>query len=95
MQDYIEMVKAAAKQHRLELSEAEIAKFARDVPDVLSLFSKLDEFNGDLLPSNTIVRPESLRVDEVRASKFDAFSNASEKLTEKGFFVAPRIKKQG
>lgn len=95
MQDYVLMVKAAAKQHRLELSEEEIAKFARDVPEVLALFSKLDEFTLPVSDLDQSIQPTQLRKDEVHTSGFDAFSNASEKLVEKGFFVAPRIKKQG
>ncbi len=95
MQDYIEMVKAAAKQHRLELSEEEIAKFARDVPEVLALFSKLDEFTVAASDVDQSIQPTELRKDEVHTSEFDAFSNVSEKLVEKSFFVAPRIKKQG
>ena len=94
MQDYIEMVKAAAKQHRLELTEQEIAKFARDVPEVLSLFNKLDEFTVAASGAEQCIQPVELRKDEVHASGFDAFSNTDSKLVEKGFFVATRIKKQ-
>lgn len=95
MQDYIEMIKAVAKQHRIELSDAEIEKFARDVPEVLNLFSKLDEYTTTSPLAATGISPSELRADEVHASKFDAFSNVDSKLIENGFFVATRIKKQG
>lgn len=94
MQDYIEMVKAAAKQHRLELTQEEVEKFAKDVPEVLALFSKLDEYSSTSPLAATGVSHSELRVDEIHESKFNAFSNADEKLVENGFFVATRIKKQ-
>ena len=89
------MVKSAAKQHRIELSEALVDKLEKDVPEILALFSTLDKYT--INTSNVVqsIDPSELRQDKVEISDFDAFSNTLPRLVEKNYFVTTRIKKQG
>lgn len=60
-----EVVRHIAALARLELSEAEIALFQKQLSDVLDYFQKISEVDTDLLPKNArpSVTPDQLRPD--------------------------------
>lgn len=87
-----EVVRHVAKLARLELSDAELKKFSRDLNDILAAFKELDkapvkgvEPSFQPLPTMNIVRQD---ITGKSLANEDALKNTKHK--EKGFFRGPR-----
>lgn len=84
-------VRKVAATARLELTDAEIAKFSRDLSDILAAFRDLDKVQTDEKPS---FQPLEIRdvlrgdVAENGLSQEQALSNTKHR--ENGFFRGPR-----
>lgn len=86
-----DIVRKVAKIARLELSEAEVKKFSKDMNEILAAFKELDKAKANVEPS---FQPLEIR-DIVREDKQEAVLSQSEALAntkhkEKGFFKGPR-----
>ncbi|MEM3791640.1 MAG: Asp-tRNA(Asn)/Glu-tRNA(Gln) amidotransferase subunit GatC [Candidatus Micrarchaeaceae archaeon] len=91
MESY-EEIERVAKIARIKLSEEEKEKFAKQIPSILSLFSKVSEADpkeeASLHPI-PISGNESLREDEPKKFEWNPLSNAKEK--EGRYIKGPRI----
>ena len=84
---------ANANLARLELSDAEIDKFADQVGDILKYVDTLEKVDTTDVPatSHAIELTNAFRADEVRdhLDRDQALANAPEK--ESGAFVVPKV----
>ncbi len=86
-----EIVKKVAKIARLELTDSEVAKFSKDLNDILSAFKELDSAKADVPPSfQPLEIKDVMREDKPEAvlSQGEALANTKHK--ENGFFRGPR-----
>ena len=87
------IVEKIAKVARLSLTDAEKAKFEKDINDILKAFSSLDRAKTDgVEPAfQPIETKNALRDDVVEEclSQEEALSNTEHK--EDGFFKGPRV----
>lgn len=87
------IVDKVAKVARLSLTNAEKAKFEKDMKDILAAFSSLDRAKTDgVEPAfQPIETKDALRDDVVEEclSQEDALSNTEHK--ENGFFKGPKV----
>jgi len=85
-------VKRVARTARLNLSEAEVKKFERELSDILKIFSALEEADTKKVePSFHVLELKNVtREDIVEKSlgQEDALKNS--KHVEKGFFKGPK-----
>ncbi|MBI4009753.1 MAG: Asp-tRNA(Asn)/Glu-tRNA(Gln) amidotransferase subunit GatC [Candidatus Aenigmarchaeota archaeon] len=86
-----ELVKRVADNSRLKLTDEEIAKFTKQLSDILSTFKKLDEVNTkDVKPS---FHPQEmknvLRDDKAEEWEWEPLANTKHK--ENKYFKGPKI----
>lgn len=88
------LVKKVAQNARLELSEAELAKFTPQLKEViLDSFNLLDEIDADEEPSfQPIKQQNKLRKDEVKPSltQDEALANVNVMLRDRGYIKGPK-----
>jgi len=85
-----ETVEHVAKIARLNLTDAEIKKFQKDLNDILSAFKELDKA-GEAEPSfQPIPLKDVFRDDEIEQSLTRDEALANTKNKEKGSFKGPR-----
>lgn len=81
-----------AKVARLDLTDAEVNKFIKQVNDIIAWFSELQKINtSNVEPSFQPLKTENVfRPDEVKSclSQDESLSNTSAK--DKGYFKGPR-----
>lgn len=89
----VEQVKHIALLSRLELSNDEVNKFARELNEILSYAQQITELDTSDVPltSHAISLKNVLREDEVRSSlsNEDAIGNAPD--PEAPYFRVPRV----
>ena len=89
-------VRHVAGLARLRLTDDEVARFARELSDVLSYIEKLNELDTSAVPpsAHALDVRNALREDEVRASwtSDKATANAAER--QDGFFSVPKVLEQ-
>jgi aspartyl-tRNA(Asn)/glutamyl-tRNA(Gln) amidotransferase subunit C len=75
---------------RLNLTEAEMDKYARELSDVLGAFKVLDSLDVKDEPAfHPIEIKDRLREDEVKTTKWNPLGNA--KATDQKYFKGPKI----
>ena len=81
-----------AKVARLDLTDAEVEKFTKQVNDIIAWFQELGKIDTkDVLPSFQPIKTENVfRPDEIESclSQDESLSNTGAK--EKGYFKGPR-----
>ena len=80
-----------AKIARLDLTEAEVKKFSRDMNEILAAFKELDKAKANVEPSFQPLEIKDIMRDdnpEAVLSQNEALANTKHK--EKGFFKGPR-----
>lgn len=86
-----DIVRQVAKIARLELTETEVKKFAKDLNDILSAFNDLDKARTDAKPSfQPLEIKDVLRDDTLEKSLAQDEALANTKHKENGFFKGPR-----
>ena len=86
-----DIVRKVAKAARLELTEAEIRKFSKDMNNILLAFKDLDKAKTDAKPAfQPLEIKDVLRDDTIEKclSQEEALANTKHK--ENGFFKGPR-----
>ncbi|MFH0832373.1 MAG: Asp-tRNA(Asn)/Glu-tRNA(Gln) amidotransferase subunit GatC [Candidatus Aenigmatarchaeota archaeon] len=89
----VDAVRHVAKLARLELSEAEVKKFSKDLNDILVAFKDLDavKISKSVQPSfQPLPIKDVLREDKVDECLTHEKAMANTKHKEKGFFKGPR-----
>ena len=88
-------VERIAELARLQLSEAEIEAFTRQLAQILDMAQQLRDVDTTDVPPTTHVmsRHEALRPDQVRASltRAEALANAPDGESDEGFFKVPKV----
>ncbi|MBI2076251.1 MAG: Asp-tRNA(Asn)/Glu-tRNA(Gln) amidotransferase subunit GatC [Candidatus Aenigmarchaeota archaeon] len=86
-----DIVRRVAKIARLDLTEAEVKKFSKDLNEILAAFKELDKAKANVEPSfQPLEIKDVTREDKPEdvLSQEAALSNTKHK--EKGFFKGPR-----
>ena len=86
-----DIVRKVAKIARLDLTEAEVKKFSRDMNEILAAFKELDKAKANVEPSFQPLKiKDIMREDKPEdvLSQSEALANTKHK--EKGFFKGPR-----
>lgn len=87
----LETVRHVARLARLELSESELARFQKDLNDVLFAFRELDRAPAKAKPSfQPLPIKDIMREDIVEQPIGQGKALANTKHKEKGFFIGPR-----
>ena len=95
MEDYWrideELVRLISKAAKLNLSDDEVAKYVRDLGDILDVFRQIDgvDVSGDEPAFHPLPVENRWRDDEEEKTEWDPFSNSESK--EDGYFKGPRI----
>lgn len=91
MQITPEIVKHVAAAARLELTEAEIKKFAKDLNNILLAFKDIDKVKARAEPSfQPLEIKDVLRNDKTEKCLTQEQALANTKHKESGFFKGPR-----
>jgi aspartyl-tRNA(Asn)/glutamyl-tRNA(Gln) amidotransferase subunit C len=88
-------VEAIAALARLELDEAELALFARQLGDILEYANQVQRIDTTGVPptASVVTRHSTDRVDHVTPSldRREALANAPDAAIESGLFKVPRV----
>ena len=86
-----ELVKNVARNARMDLSEEEMERFAKQLEDILQAFKEIDKVDTEKV--NPSFHPQEiknvLREDSVKEWKWNPLENTKHK--EKGYFKGPKI----
>ncbi|MCL5440883.1 MAG: Asp-tRNA(Asn)/Glu-tRNA(Gln) amidotransferase subunit GatC [Candidatus Marsarchaeota archaeon] len=95
MEDYWkineELVRHISKAAKLNLSDDEVARYVREVGDILDAFRQIDKVDvgGEEPAFHPLPVENRWREDEEKKTEWDPFSNSESR--EDGYFKGPKI----